>query len=75
MMRYINIAIIVLALAIIAIFKLQNLETVTISFLTVSLTLPASLLILLVYLLGMLTGSSLLALIRTLISGAKKPTQ
>lgn len=74
-MRYIHIAIIVLALAIVAIFKLQNLETVTVSFLTASLTLFASVLILLVYLLGMLTGSSVLALIRMLIQGAKKPPQ
>jgi uncharacterized integral membrane protein len=74
-MRYIHIAIIVLAVAIIAIFKLQNLETVTVVFLTASLTLPASVLILLVYLLGMLTGSSVLALFRSLIRGAKKHPQ
>jgi uncharacterized integral membrane protein len=74
-MRYIHIAIIALAVAIFAIFKLQNLETVTVSFLTASLILPASVLILLVYLLGMLTGSSVLALIRMLIQGAKKTPQ
>lgn len=74
-MRYIPIAIIVLAVAVIAIFKLQNLETVTVVFLTASLTLPASVLILLVYLLGMLTGSSVLALIQTLIQGARKRPQ
>lgn len=74
-MRYIHITTIVLALAIVAVFKLQNLETVTVSFLTASLTLTASVLILLVYLLGMLTGSSVLALIRTLIQGAKKHPQ
>jgi uncharacterized integral membrane protein len=71
-MRYVHIAIIVLAVAIIAIFKFQNLETVTVMFLTASLTLPASVLILLVYLLGMLTGSSVLALIQKLFQGAKK---
>jgi putative membrane protein len=74
-MRYIYIAIIALAVAIIAIFKLQNLETVTVSFLTALVILPASVLILLVYLLGMLTGSSVLTLIRMLIQGAKKTPQ
>ncbi|MCI1190981.1 DUF1049 domain-containing protein [Calidifontimicrobium sp. SYSU G02091] len=71
-MRYVYLAIVVLALAALVTFKLQNLQSVTITFLTASLTLPASVLVAVVYVLGMLTGGSLLALLRGAVRKASQ---
>ncbi len=71
MKRYIYITLIVIISAIILLFKFQNLENITVSFLSMSITIPTSLLVIIVYVLGMLTGGSLLAFIRTLVKGAK----
>lgn len=70
-MRFVYIALIVVATAIVALFKFQNLEMVTVSLWTARFTLPVSVLIFLVYVLGMLTGSSLLALLRTWVTRAR----
>jgi uncharacterized integral membrane protein len=66
------IALIVVVTAAVLLFKLQNLEQVTVSFLSVSFTLPVSMLLILVYVLGMLTGGSLLALMGTWVRGARR---
>jgi uncharacterized integral membrane protein len=66
------IALIVALTAVVLLFKLQNLETVTVSFLSLSFTLPVSLLLILVYVLGMVSGGSLLALLRTWVRGARR---
>lgn len=71
-MRYVNITLIVVLTAVVLLFKLQNLHSVTVSFLSVSFTLPASLLLILVYVLGMVSGGSLLALVRTWVRGARQ---
>lgn len=56
--------------AVVALFAVQNLGGVTITFLTFSAKLPLALLVVLVYLLGMWTGGSLLAFLRSL---SRKP--
>ncbi len=71
-MRYVYIALIVVVTAAVLLFKLQNLEQVTVSFLSVSFTLPVSMLLILVYVMGMLTGGSLLALMGTWVRGARR---
>jgi uncharacterized integral membrane protein len=58
-MRHVYIALIVLLTAAVLIFKFQNLTSVTISLLGMSATLPVSTLVILVYVLGMVTGSAL----------------
>ncbi len=65
-MRFVYIALVIVATAIVVLFKFQNLEAVTISLFAASFTLPVSLLVFLVYALGMLTGGALLALLRSL---------
>jgi uncharacterized integral membrane protein len=72
-MRYVYVALIVVLTAIVLLFKFQNLETVTVSLLASSFTLPVSVLVLLVYALGMLTGGFVLAFFRTLARGASRP--
>lgn len=69
-MRYVYIGLIVVFTAIVTLFKFQNLETATVSLFSASITLPLSVLVLLVYGLGMLTGGFVLALLRAWINRA-----
>jgi uncharacterized integral membrane protein len=62
--RYLSIALIVLFTILVLMFMGQNLELVTVSFLSIHLTLRLGLLVILVYVLGMLTGSVLWSLLR-----------
>ena len=69
-MRYVYIALIVLLTAVVLLFKFQNLTSVTISLLGMSATLPVSVLVIFVYVLGMVTGGALFGLVRSWIRGA-----
>jgi lipopolysaccharide assembly protein A len=71
-MRYVYIALIVALSAIVVLFKFQNLESVTVSLFAASVTMPVSVLVLLIYLLGMFTGGFLLALVRSWVHGATR---
>jgi lipopolysaccharide assembly protein A len=73
-MRWVHMTIIVVLAAAITIFAVQNLQIVTTSFLGFSARVPISVLAACVYLLGAVTGGSLLALIRQSIEGAKRRT-
>ncbi len=70
-MRFVYIGLIVVITAIVLLFKIQNLQTVTVSLLSASLTVPVSFLVVGIYVLGMLTGGSVLALLRTLVGRAR----
>jgi putative membrane protein len=72
-MRYVYIGLIVVFAGIALLFKVQNFQTATVSLFSASLTLPVSVLVFLVYVLGMLTGGCLLALLRTWIHRATRP--
>ncbi len=69
-MRYVYISLIVAITALVLLFKIQNFSAVTVSLFGASLTMPVSLLIIGVYVLGMFTGSALFGLIRGWIKGA-----
>jgi lipopolysaccharide assembly protein A len=69
-LRYLYIGLIVVFTAIILLFKFQNLQTATVSLFSASITLPMSVLVIGIYVLGMLTGGLLLALLRSWIAGA-----
>jgi uncharacterized integral membrane protein len=71
-MRYVYMALIAILAAIVILFKVQNLEAVTVSLFAASVTMPVSVLVLLIYLLGMLTGGFLLALVRSWVHGATR---
>jgi uncharacterized integral membrane protein len=70
-MRYLYIALIVAFTAAVLLFKFQNLEQVTVSLLGASATLPVSVLVALVYVLGMLSGGFVLAVLRASVRGAR----
>jgi len=71
-MRYVYMALIAILAAIVILFKVQNLESVTVTLFSASVTLPVSVLVLLIYILGMLTGGFLLALLRSWVHGATR---
>jgi len=56
------------------IFALQNLEAVTMAFLGFRIRAPLAVLAIVVYLLGAVTGGSLLALLRRSYEGSKRRT-
>ncbi len=70
-MKIIKKIILAILLLIITLFAVQNSETLTIKFLKWSMTLPASLLIILVYVFGMTTGSLLTSFIKKLTHESK----
>jgi putative membrane protein len=63
-LHYIYFCLILFLAAIVAIFTFQNLEMVTVTFLTANITMPRALLIIIIYFLGMLTGGFMISLIR-----------
>lgn len=69
-MRYVNIGLMIIALAVVILFKVQNLTSVTITLLGMSATMSVSVLVFGVYLLGMLTGGLMWSLLRRSIQGA-----
>jgi uncharacterized integral membrane protein len=71
-MRFVHLAIIVIIVAATLIFALQNLQSVTMSFLGYSVRMPLALQAIVVYLLGMATGGSLWALLRRSIEGTRR---
>ncbi len=73
MMRYLYIGLFVLATVAVLLFKVQNLESVTISFLTMSVTLPLSVAMVGIYFLGTVSGGALIAGMRSLFQKAREP--
>ena len=70
-MRWVHLTIIILFAAATLIFGLQNLKSVTVSFLGVSIGAPLVIVIFVVYLLGAVTGGSLFALLRRSYAGSR----
>jgi uncharacterized integral membrane protein len=71
-MRWVHLAIIVLLAAVTVIFAAQNLESVTISFFKMNVSLPLAVHTIVVYLLGAVTGGSLFALLRRSYAGSRR---
>lgn len=71
-MRYLYIGLIVVFTALVLLFKIQNMESVTLTLFNASITLPVSVMLILIYLLGMATGGSLFALLRTGVRRARQ---
>ena len=71
-MRWFHLALIAVLAAATLIFALQNLQSVTVAFLSFRLSAPLAVLVAVVYVLGMLTGGSLWALFRWALEGSKR---
>ncbi|GAB5374276.1 MAG: hypothetical protein AcusKO_07380 [Acuticoccus sp.] len=64
-MRWFYTLVVIVILAVIVIFAFQNLGPVSVQFLSVSLELPIAVFTIAIYLIGMVTGSSLIGMVRT----------
>lgn len=72
-MRYVYMVLIAVLVIVAALFMIQNTESASVSLLSMSFTLPLSMLVFLIYLLGMFTGGFVVQLVRTWIRGARAP--
>jgi uncharacterized integral membrane protein len=70
--RWLYLAIIVIFLAALVIFVLQNTDNVSVSFLSGAITLPLALVVIVAYVLGALSGGSLYALLRRSVAGSRR---
>jgi putative membrane protein len=71
-MRWIHLTAIALFVAATLVFSVQNFQIVTMSFLGFSARAPLALMVGIIYLLGMATGGSLLALLRRSFEGSRR---
>ena len=71
-MRWFHLAVIILFVAVILIFMVQNLDVVTVAFLGFSARAPLAVVIPINYLLGAATGGSLIALLRRSYERSKR---
>lgn len=71
-MKNLYTALVVLFTVLVIIFVFQNTETVTVRFLTASVSMPRSLMLVMVYVLGMFTGGYVMNLIRRGMRGARR---
>jgi lipopolysaccharide assembly protein A len=69
-MRWVHLTVIILLVAAILVFVLQNRDVVGISFLGFSVRAPLAILIAVVYVIGAVTGGSLFALLRRSYKGS-----
>jgi putative membrane protein len=71
-MRWIHLIVIALFVAATIVFSVQNFQVVTMSFLGFSVRAPLALMVGIIYLLGMATGGSLLAVLRRSLEGSRR---
>jgi lipopolysaccharide assembly protein A len=70
-MRYFHLVVIVLFVAVMVIFAIQNLQVVDISVLGMRVHMRVAFLIAIIYLLGAISGGALLAMLRKSYKGAR----
>ena len=71
-MRWFYMGVTAVFLLVVIIFALQNLEPVSIDFLGFSARAPVAVVIIVIYLVGMATGSSLIALLKKSLAEARR---
>ena len=70
MMKFVYIALIVVVTVAMLLFKFPTVDMVTLTFLSVTTTLPIATLMIIVYIMGMVAGGALLALLRSILRRA-----
>jgi len=71
-MRWVNVTVVTILVAAMLIFAVQNFQITAVSFLNFRISAPLAVLMIIVYLLGMVTGGSAWALCRWAFEGAKR---
>jgi putative membrane protein len=69
--RYVYIGLIAVFTIVVLSFKIQNFDAATVTLFSMSATLPVSVLVVGVYVLGALTGGLLVSLLRSWLHGAR----
>ena len=69
-MRYVYMVLVVLGTLAVVLFMVQNLASVTVSFMSARVTMPIWLVVVAVYVLGMITGGAWWSLLRASVRGA-----
>jgi lipopolysaccharide assembly protein A len=69
-MRYVYMVLVVLGTLAVLLFMVQNLASVTVSFMSTRVTMPIWSVVVVVYVLGMITGGALWSLLRASVRGA-----
>lgn len=72
-MRIVNLIVLLLMLAAVIIFAVQNVEMVTVRFLGQAISLPRALLIVIAYVMGMLSGWMVVGFIQRSIQRTRQP--
>lgn len=73
MNRWVHIAVIAVLALVTLIFFLQNFHLVTFSFLGLSLTMPLAVVVVIFYVLGLVTGGTLISMVRWAVRGVQMP--
>jgi uncharacterized integral membrane protein len=73
MNRWVHITVIAVLALVTLIFFLQNFQLVTFGFLGLSLTLPLAIIIIIFYVLGLVSGGSLISMVRWAVRGVQQP--
>ena len=73
MNRWVHIAVIAVLALVTLIFFFQNFQTVTFGFLGLSLTLPLAVVVVIFYVLGLVTGGTLISMVRWAVRGVQIP--
>ena len=71
-MRWINVIVVAVLVAAMLIFAVQNFQSVTMSFLNFRISAPLAVLVVVVYLLGMVTGGYAWGMVRWAMEGTKR---
>ena len=71
-MRWLYLTIVCVLGAATLVFALENMEVVSVDFLWFSMRLPLAFLVVVIYIVGMATGSHLWTLLRRLVRGARQ---
>jgi putative membrane protein len=66
-MRFVYLALIVIATIVMLLFKFPDIETVKVSFLSLTGSLPVAVVLIVVYVLGIIAGGALLAFLRSIV--------
>ena len=71
-MRYAYMALVAVLAALLVLFMVQNLQSVTVALFAIHLAMPVWVLVLIIYALGALTGGAVYAFVRASVRGTRR---
>ena len=74
-MRYAYMALVAVLAALLVLFMVQNLQSVTVALFAIHLAMPVWVLVLIIYTLGAFTGGAVYAFLRASVQGARRTAE